>query len=432
MNPRKLLLLLLLPLVANAQDFVIEGARVHTVGPQGTLDNASILVRDGMIAAVGTDIDVPGGTETIDASGKVVTPGLFSPLGQIGLTEVNVVRGTVDYVQRGEDFAAAFDIADAYNRRSTVVAVNRIEGITRAAITPRGAAPDEFGNVSHVLAGLGAIVNLGDDDAPVTKRRAMLVAHFGEGGGSLAGGSRAAALLAFRTALDDAQDFAEHRDAYDSGARRAYSVSRADLEALQPVLNAAIPVLAYVDRASDIRTLLAIAAEYGLRLVIAGGAEAWMLADELAAADVAVILSAFDNLPGSFDQLNARIDSAALLEAAGVSFAFGGNRNTQNHNARNITQAAGVAVANGLSWEAALRAITRAPAEFYGVADRLGSVEAGKAADLVIWPDDPLELTSFPEQVIIDGVAVPMESRQTLLRDRYLRSDSNLPPAFRR
>lgn len=433
MNARWLTLLLCTaPLgVAAAQTIAITGAEVHTVAGAGTLEDAVIVVRDGRIAAVGADVEVPADARRIDASGKVVTPGLFSPLGQLGLTEVSAVTGTVDFVQRGDEYSAGFDVASAYNPNSTLVAVNRIEGITRAAILP-GAAPPEplLGRSSHVLSGLGAIVQLGDGLPSVAKRHAVLVVNFGENGAEVAGGSRAAALLELETALDDALDYAGHRQEYERGERREYSVSRADLEALQSVIEGTTPVLVHADRASDIRTLLALQEGYGLALIIAGGAEAWMLADAIAAAGAGVILSATDNLPGSFDKLNARLDSAALLDAAGVRVAFGGS--ARNHNARNITQSAGIAVANGLTWESALRAVTLAPAEMYGVADRVGSIEVGKEADLVVWPGDPLELTNFPEAVYIRGEAVPMQSRQTLLRDRYLDGDAALPPAFRR
>ncbi|MCB1843164.1 MAG: amidohydrolase family protein, partial [Halioglobus sp.] len=379
----------------------------------------------------GSDISIPAGARSIDAGNKIVTPGLFSAIGQLGLTEVSAVTDTVDYVQRGDQFSAGFDVADAYNRRSTLIAVNRIDGITRAAILPTGyGGVDEAGQFSHIFSGLGAIVQLGDMGDPIVRRHAAMVVHLGESGSALAGGSRAAALLELREAFDDARDYAEHKDEFDSRRRREYSLSRVDLEALQAILQGAIPLLVHVDRASDMEALLQIAAEYDLRLLIAGGTEAWMIADKLAAAKVGVVLDAMNNLPGSFDKLNARLDSASLLAAAGVPLAFGGS-SIQNHNARNITQAAAIAVANGLSWDAALRAITLTPAEFYGVADHIGSIEVGKDADFVIWADDPLELTSLPEQVYIKGQSLPMQSRQTLLRDRYLDSAGGLPPAFR-
>ncbi|ANO51245.1 amidohydrolase family protein [Woeseia oceani] len=426
-----LFLIALLPIHLQAETIAITGARVHTVSDRGTLENATVIIEDGVIAAVGNNLAPPSGATVVDASGKIVTPGLFSAMGQLGLTEVNAVSGTVDFIQRGEQFSAAFDVADAYNRRSTLIAINRIEGITRAAIMPTGAGgPDEAGQFSHIFSGLGAIVQLGDEADSIVRRQAAMVVHLGEGGSSLAGGSRATALLQLRQALNDALDYAGHKDDYERGSRRAYALSQSDLEALQAVIEGTLPLIVHVDRASDIEVLLSMAAEYRLQLLIAGGTEAWMVAKQLADAGVGVILDSINNLPGSFDKLNARLDSAALLADAGVPVAFGGS-SVQNHNARNITQAAGIAVANGLTWETALRALTLTPAEFYGVADRSGSIVAGKDADIVIWADDPLELSSYPEQVYIKGEQIPMQSRQTLLRDRYLKSASQLPPAFR-
>ncbi len=415
--------------IAIAQTTAITGARVHTVGPDGTLENATIIIQGGRITAVGTGIPIPADAERIDASGKIITPGLFTPIGQLGLTEVSAVAGTNDAVQRGDQFAAAFDVADAYNPRSTLIPVNRIDGITRAAITPLAASVDEEGNSSRVLSGLGSIVHLGDAPEYFIKRGAVVVASLGEAGSSVAGGSRAAAVMVLRAALSDANDYRQNRSAYERGDWREYSVSAADLDTLQSVLNRRIPMLFNVNRASDISVILGIAAEFNIRAIIAGGAEAWMVADELAAADVAVILNGLNNLPGDFDHINARLDSATILVNAGVTVAFGAGART--HNARNLTQSAGIAVANGLEWDAALQTITLAPAQMYGVDALVGSIEAGKEADLVIWADDPLELTNYPEQVYIQGIAISMQSRQTMLRDRYLQTNSEKPPAFR-
>jgi len=191
-----------------------------------------------------------------------------------------------------------------------------------------------------------------------------------------------------------------------------------------------VPIFTSVNRASDISVLIELVDEYELSAIIVGGSEAWMVADEIAAAGIPVVLAPQDILPGNFDRINARRESAAMLAEAGVTIAFADGQ-SQTHNARNITQSAGNAVAYGLSRDDALRAITLSPAEIFGVADRVGSIEAGKEADVVIWPADPLELTSYPEQVFIKGNAVEMTSRQTLLRDRYLQTDSDKPPAYR-
>jgi len=414
---------------ALAQTTAITGATVHTVGPDGTLENATILINGGRFSDIGTNVSIPQDAQRIDASGKIITPGLFSPLGQIGLSEVSAVAGTNDGTQRGEDFAASFDVADAFNPRSIVVAISRIDGVTRAGITPRAAGPDEEGNKSQVLSGLGSVVHLGDSAEHFVKRGALVVANFGETGSSVAGGSRAAAVQILRAALDDAIDYQRNKGAYERRAWRDYSVSAADLDALQSVLDRNAAMLFNVNRASDISVVLDIAAEYNIRAIIAGGSEAWMVADHLAAADVPVILDGINNLPGNFDLINARLDSANILVDAGVLVAFGAGE--QTHNARLLTQSAGISVANGLSWDQALEAITLAPARIYGVDATMGSIEPGKDADLVIWSADPLELTSYPDQVYIQGDPVSMESRQTLLRDRYLQTDSELPPAFR-
>ena len=416
--------------VAHAETTAIVGATVHTVGPYGTLENATIIISDGRIIAVGDNMKAPDGATVVDASGKIITPGLFTPYGSLGLVEVGFSAGPDDSVQRGDEFTASFDIADAYNRRSTLIGINRIEGVTRALIAPNASEPDESGNTSHVISGLATVVNLGDGPGSIDRRAAALVVNLGEPSVELAGGSRAAVLMTLRQALDETRDFRDHSDAHERGQHSDYTYSVADLEALQAVLSGDVPMLAIIDRASDIEILIALAQEYGIRTIIGGGVEAWMLADELAASNIPVILAPTANLPSNFDRLNASLKSAPILAAAGVKIAFADGQ-SQTHNARNITQSAGNAVAEGLPWDDALRAITLTPAEMYGVSDRVGSIEAGKDADIVIWPGDPLELTNYPEQVFIKGKSVEMVSRQTLLRDRYLDTDDKRPPAYR-
>ena len=421
------LALLALTLPAAADTTAIVGGKVHTVGPMGTIENGTVLIVDGRIAAVGENVNVPAGTKTIDATGKTVTPGLFSPFGQLGLVEVPLSGSPNDYAQRGTQFTAGFDVADAYNPRSTLIPVNRIEGVTRAVVAPTPGYPDESGS-GHILAGLAAIVNLGDGDV-LDQRGAAMVVALGEFGSALSGGTRTAAWLTLRNALDEALDYREHKGDFERGMRREYVHSVNDLEALQGVINGNTPMIVSIDRASDIGVLIDFVDEYSVTAIIIGGSEAWMLADELAATGIAVIVGPTANLPGSFDDINARFGSATILVDAGVKVAIA-DGDAQTHNARNMTQSAGIAVSHGLDWDAALRAITLTPAEIFGVAATTGSIETGKAADVVIWPGDPLELTNYPEAVFINGVAVPMVSRQTLLRDRYLQADK--PPAYRK
>jgi len=417
---------LLLATSAVAQTTAITGATVYTMGPQGTVENATVVIEDGRFVSVEAGGAVPDGAETIDASGKIVTPGLFTPIGSLGLVEVGFSAGPLDALQRGEEFTASFDIADAYNPRSTLIAVSRIEGVTRAIITPSPGYPDESGSYGSVLAGLAAMVNLGGGDDSLEQRAVAMMVSLGQSGSGLAGGSRAGAILALRSALDEASRYGDN-----PGEREDYKLSLSDLDALQGVLSGDVPLFVSVNRASDISVLIDLVADYGIRAIIVGGSEAWMVADELATAGIPVVLAPQDILPGNFDRINARRESAVMLADAGVTIAFADGQ-SQTHNARNITQSAGNAVAFGLSSDAALHAITLAPAQIFGVADRVGSIEVGKEADAVIWPADPLQLTSYPEQVFIKGNAVEMSSRQTLLRDRYLQTESDKPPAYRK
>ena len=423
-------LLLSIAVSTAAETIAIVGAKVHTVGPQGALDDATVVIEDGRIAAVGRNVNVPRGARRIDAAGKLLTPGFFSPVGRLGLVEVGFSAGPLDYTQRGATFSAGFDVSSAFNPRSTLVAVNRIEGVTTAVTMPSAGGMDEMGNAGSILPGLASVVQLSDDNWLLKSRAAMLV-KLGESGSGFSGGSRAGAFLQLKNALDEAADYRDHKRDVERGMRREYSLSLVDLEALQAVLNRSIPLLVEAHRASDIEAIIDLADTYRLRLVLYGATEAWMIAGKVAAAKVPVIVSVTDNLPGNFDQLNARRGLATALISAGVAVALTDGQ-SETHNARNLTQSAGNAVADGLNWNAALRAITLAPAQMFGVADEVGSIEVGKRADLVIWPDDPFELSTYAEQVFIGGKAVPMQSRQTLLRDRYLNYDGSLPPAYQR
>ena len=415
---------------AFAQSTAITGATVHTVGPDGTLENATIIIEGDRITAVGENVAIPAGADTVDASGKIITPGLFSAMGQLGLSEVGAVAATNDATQRGDAYSAGFDVAEAYNRRSVIIPIQRVDGITRALIAPRASGgPDELGNTSKVLSGIASVVQLGDSGEYLTSHGVAVVANLGDTGGAVAAGSRAQAVQQLRAAFEDALDYRQNKAAYDRGDWRDYSVSANDLDALLPVLQGERAMVFNVNRASDIEVVIGLASEYAIEAVIIGGAESWMLADELAGADISVIIDGTANLPGSFDVLNARLETGAILADAGVRVAFGAG--SQTHQARNITQSAGNAVANGMEWDDALRAVTLAPAEMYGVAAEVGSIEAGKSADLIIWSADPLETSSYPDQVYIQGEAISMESRQTMLRDRYIQTDSDMPPAFR-
>lgn len=401
--------LALAPFSAGANPVLIQNATVHTVSAAGTLRNASVLIRDGRIEAVGAGaIGAPAGASVIDAAGAAITPGLFDAYTQLGLKEIDGVAETGDEATSDARFSASLDVADALNPRSSLVAINRLEGVTRALSAPQP------GDRPVLISGLGAIINLGSIRDFVLKPRVAMFVQAGEPAAQLVGGSRPAAFALLRESFEEARN----PKLWLGRPNREPLLSPLDVAALKPVLEGRVPLVASAHRAADIQSLLRLASEFNFRLIIEGGAEAHLLVAELAARKVAVIMDPTYNLPSRFESLAARADSAAILERAGVLIAFS---NRDAHNSRNIRQLAGNAVAHGLPWEAALAAITHNPAKIYGVDGVLGSIEPGKSADLVIWDGDPLEVTSFPRQVFIDGQPVTMESRQTLLRDRYLR-----------
>jgi imidazolonepropionase-like amidohydrolase len=410
-------------LPAQADTYAITGGTVYTLGAAGKIEHGTVVIRDGKIVAVGADVAIPADAKRIDASGKLVTPGIIDPDSVFGLDEVDQVTQTQDSTLTSTRYTAAFDPTGGINPRSMVIPVNRIEGVTRAVVAPNAG--------SSILQGRGSVISLDGVQGYVLKDPVALFVTRGEAGQKLAGGARGGALETLREALQDAKDYGVNRAAFDKAARRGYSLSRLDLEALQPALKGEMPVVVEVDRASDIEAALNLAAEFKLKLVVSGGAEAWMVADELAKARVPVILNPMRDLPEAFESLGARFDDASLLQKAGVLIAF---EVGDTHKSWNVKQYAGNAVSNGLPWLEAVKAVTLNPARIYGMDKSVGTLEAGKDADLVVWSGDPLELTSFAEAVFIRGKPVPMTSRQTELRDRYLpyiKTDApTLPPAY--
>jgi imidazolonepropionase-like amidohydrolase len=255
-----------------------------------------------------------------------------------------------------------------------------------------------------------------------------MVAQLGssQGGGATARGELIGKM---RELLLDARFYGRNRAGFERGDARELTASRADLEALQPVLTGRLPLLVAVDRASDIDATLDLAKELGLRVMIAGGAEAWMVAPRLAAAKVAVLTGAMNNIPGSFAALGTRQENAALLRKAGVTVAIIGNAgggDEEAFNVRNIRYEAGNAVAYGMSWDDALRAVTAAPAELFGAGDRIGTLQPGKIGNVVVWSGDPFEFASRAERVFVGGRETTERSRQQMLEERY----KTLPPRY--
>jgi hypothetical protein len=416
---RLLVSMLLVAGSAQAQDVLIRHATVHTAGARGTLKNADVLVQGGIIRAVGPGLLTPAGVAVVEAGGKPLTPGLFGGFSDIGLEEVSAEKSTVDSTLAlpgggVPQTRPEFDVTLAYNPNSMLLPVARLGGLTFTALSANGS--DE----GSLIAGQGGVVRLdGNPSAAMTGAR-LLYINLGAGADGMSGGSRAAQYML----LDQAFREARGQAPYDSPHAMLTPAGR---ETLARYL-AGGRVVFNVDRAADIRQLLAFSRRHGLHPLITGGAEAWRVATELKAANVTVFVDALQNLPSGFDQLGSRLDNAALLAKAGVKLALLSPDST--HNARKIRQAAGNAVANGLAWEAGLAAITRVPAQALGVGDRLGRIEVGMEADLALWDGDPLEVGTLAEAVWMHGRPMPMRSRQTELRDRYLPAQGTLPRAY--
>ena len=396
-----------------AQTIAITGGTVYPVsGPK--IENATLLIRDGKIAAVGASVAVPAGATRIDASGKWVTPGFIDGAGQMGLREIGAVDNTNEYTLRGSDVAASFSVLEGVNPASTLIAVNRMEGITTTLAVPNG----------NLIWGQAALIDL--DGATIEAMRvkspAAMVADLSEGAKGAGGGSRAGVAQRLRRVFDDAREYATRRADYRRRQIQDLSASAADLEALQPVLRGELPLLVVANRRSDIETALRIAKEYKLRLILAGAAEGWMIPNEIAAAGVPSLVEPMDNIP-SFDALGIRYENAPLLAKGGVKVAL---METATENTRDLRQQAGNAVASGMTWEQALRAVTLTPAEIFGVADRYGSLDAGKVANVVVWSGDPFDFATGVEHVFIRGRDIPLRSRQTELLERY----KTLPPKY--
>lgn len=422
---KKLISFLVIALVSSAaaaKNYAIVGAKVHTLSSQGTIENGTVLISDGKIQQVIEGEAALAGYEVIDAKGKVVTPGLMGAYTSLGLVEVGLSAGTVDSTNKATGLSssgAAMDVSFAVNPDSSLINISRVDGITSAA--------SAMSNTRQLFQGQGAIISLGRSSDPILKRAAFVSTSVSNRGADDQGGSRATLWVALETALQEAQ-FSLGKT-LDPSTEWHGMLTKMDVKALQPVVRGDIPLMIDARRAADIRQVIGLKSRYPkLNIALLNATEGWRVADELAAANISVILDPESNLPYAFDQLGASLANAGRLEKAGVVLAIGMN----SHNIRLAKQHAGNAVANGLSWEAGLKSLTINPAKIYGVDKQIGSLEPGKQADVVVWSGDPLEVTEAAEQVFIDGEKVEMVSRQTKLRDRYIASDQTKTVSYTR
>ena len=439
---------------AAAQNIAITGATVATGDGTDPITNATVVVQDGRVVAAGSGVAVPAGMTTVDGSGMWVTPGIFASITNLGLVDVDAVDDSNDVNASDSPFGAALDVSPVINPNAQDFGYSRAGGVTRASVTPGAGA--------SIFAGQGAIVDLGADYDAVRHPRAFQYVEMGERGAYLAGGSRTSAHALLRNALLEAGSFGDAAQ-LTGGARTAGNrpgdtigldsrfspdadrssdvlLTRFDAAALVPVVSGEQKIYIEVERASDILSILALKDEFpSLDMVLVGVAEGWMVADRIAAAGVPVIASALRDLPVSFEQLAATQSNLGRMVDAGVAVAIGGYDSSGDH-PRNLPQQAGNMVAlnrvpgaSGLSWGEAFAAITSVPAAIAGLEGRVGVLAPGAHGDVVIWDGDPLETSSAPVRVFIDGVEQPLTNHQTRLRDRYRSLDeSEMPRAYER
>lgn len=396
-------------IAVQAKTIMIRGATVHTMDKQGTLENTHVFISAGKIQKIGKNLPVPQDIYVFNAEGKPLTPGFFAGISSIGIAEVSAVKESVDASLALKEMRPEFDVVPAYNPNSAVVPVVRIEGFS---FTLLGA-----GTNGTIFGGQGRMVAL-DGAYESFFGKPVLFINVGRDASSLSGESRAGQWMLLNQAMDEAGK--------PPAPGQPTLLTRAGREALSSYTDGG-KVVFNVDRASDILEVLRFADNHGMEAVISGGSEAWMVAGQLARAKVPVLLDPLVNLPSNFDKLGSRMDNAALLEAAGVTVVVSGG---STHNAQKQRQLAGNAVSVGLPHEAGIAALTSNPARVFGVEDQQGSIKRNMPANVVLWSGDPLEVTTAAEVVIINGELIPMESRQTRLRDRYLPEDPEMPRAY--
>ena len=395
--------------------YLIKGGM--TFLPDGSFAKKDILVDEGLIILIEDNIGDVGAKNIIDANGKYVTPGLivFSSLGLIELGSLPETNDT-----SSDTYNAGFDPSKAYNPFSQAVRLNRAKGVSSTVHLPQA---------SGYFSGLLSYTKINEGYKQKKQGPLGLVTSFGQSYSD----SRAANLFFMedlfnyvRTNKDD--NYADMTQ-FMLGTANDYKFTSRDFKAIQKVLDGEIPLVVRVNRSTDILNVLKFAESEQINLVLWEAAEAHMVADEIAKADVPVILDPLDNIPGSFDALNSTYENVVRLDAAGVKMAFYYAQGAGAHNAYLATQSAGNSVAIGLDYSTALKSITSNPADIFGLVG-VGSLAPGFDADIVIWDEDPLELMSNVENLLIDGIDQDLSNRYEELTQRYTK-EKELPNSYR-
>ena len=396
--------------VLSSESILIQNATIYD-GKDNEAFIGNVLIEDNKIARV-TTTNLRGDV-VIDAKGKILTPGIISTDTDMGIVEIGALSVTRD--DSSDLYQIGFSIYDAFNPNSVVIPWNRSNGITSTLTLPQ--------NTKSPIGGLGSYFVL---DSNIEKNGTRDVVMIGRVGGS-GGESRAETfaimedLLEFASSLDskDMQSYKDIADLIDdSPIAGTMELHPRDLKALYKLVNEDLPLIISANRASDLLKLIDLKKKYGLNLIIKGAQEAGLVANQIAKSNIPLIINPINNIPESFDELAANIELAANLEELGITLIFNAPR---SHNYHWIRHGAGVAVANGMTYAGAIKALTLAPVEVFNLGNR-GQIAEGKVADLIIWDADPLQPSSMPEKVFINGKDIDLTSRMTRLTERYTKN----------
>lgn len=392
---------------ALAQVTAITNATVHTMTDKGVIKDATVLIEDGKIIAINpssVSADV-----TIDAQDKILTPGFIGSMNQMGLVEVGAVSRSNDSYDKKA--SAMFDASTAFNPRSSLIPYARKGGLTQNVVVPRGG--------ESIFSGLSFVTDLSGGFESVTATETALIVRVG----AKSSGSRAVSLKQLVDKLEGQQKKLAKKDKKDD---KKGEPSKEEL-VLTKVLKGELPVITKVSRASDILELLKVKKQFGLNLVLWNAEDAALVKEQISESKTPVILSAVSNLPSDFDSLHASLETAGELEKAGVKVLLAVGSDS-SHNVYQLRFDAGIAVANGMSHDGALKAVTSNIADVFGL--DAGKVAKGQRADLVLWSADPFEFSTSIESMWINGAKVNTnDSRHDKLRDRY-NTPSDMPRAY--
>ena len=396
--------------IVEAQSIVIKNAMIYD-GMNDDAFSGNILIEEGVIKKV-SQSSIQGDT-VIDAGGKIVTPGFIASDTEIGIVEIGALSVTRD--DQSSIYSIGFSIHDAFNPNSTLIPWNRSNGITSAITLPR--------NTSSPIGGFGSFFSLNGSLQIDSEQDIAMIGRIG--GSSSSSRSEMLALiddiLSFASTLNNKsiKSNFDINQIIDGSSLAGYlELKPRDVKALYRLINEKLPLIIKANRASDILKLLELKKKYNLNLIIMGAQEASLVAKEISTSNTPLIVNPTNNIPGSFDELASNINLSSRLEEEGIKLMFNASR---DHNYHLIRQGAGIAVANGMSYGGAIRALTSNVANSFNIANR-GEIKSGNIADIVIWEADPLEPSSMPEKVFINGVDMDLTTRSTRLRDRYIRN----------